>query len=194
MVLVDEIVSELQVEIAQLPNRFYDSFEYTTTGNNYTHPVTLGLIAKILWQVSGVRYVAVDIRLNDNGAKFQPDLTALANIEKIEPLVFLDYESPNSSDGRIPTKDISAYKEWSKACNKKTPYLIVTTLPDKTVADWELRYTAKEQYNCDYKGRREDICKNPFAFWYSEYRRLIKDVNGIYFINIDGKTAKQVTL
>ncbi len=193
MNLSDQIVSALEKEISQLPNRFYDSFDYTTTGQNYTHPVTLGLLAKILWQIPKVCYVAIDFRLNDSGAKFQPDLVALAQIKPLEPILFLDYESPNSCDSRIPVKDVGAYEEWCAVYKKRIPYFIVTTLPNKVVSDWELRYTAKSGYNWDYHGKREDVRKNPFTFWYSEYRRLLKNVSDIYFINIDGKHVEHVS-
>src|SRR5260221_3943055 len=98
---VDQIISKLQEEIAKLPEGFYDTFDYTTTGTNYTHPITLGILSKILSDIEDARYVAIDFRLNEKRIKFQPDLVVLSHIkplEQLKPLLFLDYESPNSSD------------------------------------------------------------------------------------------------
>jgi hypothetical protein len=139
-----------------------------------------------------VRYVAVDFHLNENGAKFQPDLAALTEIEPLQLLLFLDYESPNSCDNRIRTKDVAAYEKWRTVCTKRIPYFIVTTLPNQEASDWELRYTSKNRCNEGFRGRREDIRKNPFVFWYSEYRRRLRNVPDVYFINIDGKHVAPV--
>ena len=192
MTLVDQLVSGLQTEMAQLPDRFYDSFDYTTTGRNCTHPITLGLLAKVLWRLPGVRFVAIDFRLNDNGAKFQPDVVALAEIKPIDPLLFLDYESPNSCDRRIPAKDVDSYEQWSKNYKKSVPYFIVTTLPNKAVDDWELRYTSAGGYNHNYAEKRKDIRGNPFVFWYREYEPCLGKNPNIYFINMDGKRVYHV--
>src|SRR5262245_44783777 len=115
--LADQIASKLQDKIAELPEGFYDTFEYTKTGTNYVHPITWGILSRALSDINGVKYVAIDFRLNlrsDEGRfKFQPDLVALSKVvsSKREPLeykLFLDYESPNSSDMRIPKKDVAA--------------------------------------------------------------------------------------
>ncbi len=195
--LVDQIISKLKKEVTNLPEGFYDTFEYVTRGKNYVHPITWGILSKILSDIEGVKYVAVDFRLNlysnDKRIKFQPDLVALSQIEPFEPMIFLDYESPNSSDMRIPKKDVTPYEGWSKANKSHVPYFIVTTLPNKPVKEWQLRYTTGT--NSKFRGRRDEICRNPFLFWYEEYRKILsqKDLNMIYFINIDGKTVRNVT-
>jgi hypothetical protein len=196
MVSIGQIVSALQQEISDWPDRFYNSFDYTTTGQNYTHPLTLGVLTKILWQLPEVKHVAIDFRLNEGGAKFQPDLVALSKLVPLQPLLFLDYESPNSSDIRILTKDIDSYEEWSNIYEKRVPYFIVTTLPNRTISDWELRYTGQSQYNAKYRGRKADICQNPFRFWYSEYKKVLgsRSLSEIYFINIDGKKVEHICL
>jgi hypothetical protein len=92
----------------------------------------LGILTKILWTIKEVKHVAVDLRLNDKGGnKFQPDLVALADLdEPLQPLLFIDYESPNSSDIRIPHKDVAAYRAWSEKEGCRAPYIIIT-LPVK---------------------------------------------------------------
>jgi len=111
-------------------------------------------------------------------------------------VLFLDYESPNSSDMRIPRKDVLAYQKWSEG-KPRVPYVIVTTLPDKEVAvqDWELLWTAEGQVNAEFHGRKKEVCRNPFGFWYNKYREALrqKDGSNIYFININGKVVSNVT-
>ncbi len=194
--MVRQIVSTLQEEIQNLPDNFYSTFSYTVTGQNYTHPITIGILSKVVLAMKDVKFVAVDFRLNAAGVKFQPDLVALGDVTPIHPVLFLDYESPNSSDIRIPKKDVESYEKWSKQYRERIPYFIITTLPDRQVADWQLRYTSEGRTNYNFRGRRQDICMNPFRFWYAEYKRALqrKDLTKIYFINIDKKEVKHIPL
>ncbi len=171
-------------------------FAFTVTGKNYTHPISLGILSRILSSVAGVKYVGVDFRLNSGRIKFQPDLVALSQVEPLRPVLFLDYESPNSSDMRIPSKDVNAYRAWSQVYGRHIPYIIVTTLPNRKADCWKLRWTTKEQYNAKFRGREKDICQNPFRFWYDEYRVALRgeDLSQIHFLNIDGKKVKHVRL
>src|SRR5579871_5508573 len=100
--IVDRIVERLGEEIRHLPDNFYNTFDYTITGKNYTHPITWGILTKIMLSIDGVKHVAIDFHLNIKRTKFQPDLAAISEIEpKLKFKLFLDYESPNSSDSRI---------------------------------------------------------------------------------------------
>jgi len=196
MTFTSQLISELNKEIIKLPDGFYDTFKYTTTGRNYTHPITLSILSKILSQMKNVQYVAIDFRLKEGDAKFRPDLVALSKLEPFQPVLFIDYESPNSSDMRIPTKNIDAYIAWSKIFQQQIPYIIITTLPDKKPNSWELRYTSEGYPNAAFTRKKKDIFMNPFQFWYSEYKKSLKskNLNDIFFINIDGKIAKQISL
>lgn len=188
-----EIVNGLEERVQCLPEGFYDTFEFTRTGNNYTHPITVGLLCKVLWRVEEVVSVAVDLRLNlGGGRKFQPDLAAYDRNDRA--IVFVDYESPNSSDARVPNKDVKSYKEWISQEENRAPYIIITTLPNKRVERWELRYTGKDGYNHAFRGKLEEVRKNPFEFWYGYYRKCISNLEGYYisFVNIDGRKAKIV--
>jgi hypothetical protein len=189
------IAAALEKEIGHVPPRFYDSFDYTSTGNNLTHPITVALLSKILWQIPGVEFVAEDLRLNMEKTKFQPDLTALKTVAPLSPLLFVDYESPNSCDTRIPDKDVGAYLEWSTVKGERTPYVIITTLP-KRPSEWELRWASKGDNNAMYKGRRNEISRNPFKFWYAHYRKALagKDLRGLSFVNIDDKKVEVVSV
>jgi len=178
--------------MAKVPEGFYGSFRFTQTGNNLTHPVTLGYLSRIMWSLPNVGQLGVDLRLNFAGVKFQPDLVGL-NAEH-QPLAFVDYESPNSSDARIPVKDVDAYVAWRRRLGETVPYVIVTTLPDQKTDDWELRYTAAGKYNEAFYGRRDEIQRNPCAFWYRFYLKEFskRDMEGIALVNIDREAVRRV--
>jgi len=177
--------------IRSVPDGFYDSFAYTRTGQNLTHPLTLGMLVRVVGELRGVAHVAVDLRINDlKGIKFQPDLVGLD--ARWQPVVVVDYESPNSSDARIPKKDVGKYL----AVKMRAPYVVVTTLPDRPAPDWELRYASPGHANDRFAGRLGAVRRNPCRFWYGHYRRTMRgwDLSGVHFVNINGRVAKSVTL
>ena len=193
--LADEFARRLEVEVQGLPAGFLDSFDYTRTGNNLTHPIVLGSIVRVTWGLPGVRFVGVDVRVNlGGGIKLQPDVVAFDN--NLNYLFFADYESPNSSDARVPIKDVNAYIAWRKQKELDVPYLIVTTLPDRESPCWELRWTSAGYYNEAFQGRWEEVARNPFGFWYSYYRGEFAgkkmDMDGVVLVNLNGKVVKRV--
>lgn len=202
MLSVEQLASLLEKAIREFPREFYGSFKYTKTGRNLTHPITLGLLSKILWQDTSIVQIGIDFRLNLNGTKFQPDVVVLDYRDStFEPSLFIDYESPNSSDARIKKKDVDAYIEWIKHKKSDTPYFIITTLPNRANNEWELRYTSPGGCNQEFGGHLKSEClsilhKNPFRFWYSYYSRDLKDTNlpDIHFVNIDYKSVRVVNL
>lgn len=190
--IADKFARILENEIGDFPEGFFDSFRYTQTGNNLTHPLIWGILSRKLLEFPGIVNVGIDVRINLGGrVKFQPDLVGFDSNNQM--IVFLDYESPNSSDARIPTKDVDAYLKWWKKTNIDVPYLIVTTLPNQCASDWELRYTSKGQCNEDFRGKRKEIQKNPCYFWYryyaSEFRK--RQMNNIALVNIEGKLVRR---
>jgi hypothetical protein len=134
------------------------------------------------------------VRLNIRKTKFQPDLVAFGPDD--EALLYVDCESPNSCDARIPWKDVDAYNRWSGALERRVPYVIVTCLPDAEAPAWELRYTAKGYYNAGFHGQRAEIRANPYRFWYAHYASELarQDMTGIALVNIDRQQARQVRL
>src|SRR5438876_797949 len=124
MSIVDEFIAGLREVIASsalATPTLFDSFKYTTTGNNLCHSRALGWMAKAAWKLPFAAAVEIDVRFNlGGGVKFQPDL-AVRNHEDVVQLV-VDFESPNSSDARIPTKDVAPYLAW--AAKKPVEYLI----------------------------------------------------------------------
>jgi hypothetical protein len=189
---VPKLVAELRAGVKAFPEGFYDSFKYTTTGNNLTHPWTIGLLSKILWNLGGITEVGIDVRINrPGGAKVQPDVVAY---RKGDPVLLVDYESPNSSDARVPEKDVTAYLKWVTGEQGRAEYVIITTLPAHACPEWEVRYTSEGQCNFGFGGRRDDIRKNPFEFWYSHYRDTLRHtpLGALGFVNIDGRRVMHV--
>ena len=187
------LLVELRTGIKAFPEGFYDSFEYTKTGNNLTHPWTIGLLSRILWSLDGITEVGVDVRINRrDGAKFQPDLVAY---RERKPVLLVDYESPNSSDARVSEKDVEPYLKWVTGEEGPAEYIIITTLPDRHCPRWEIRYTAEGQCNYEFRHDRDEIRRNPFGFWYSYYRRTLRggQLGALSFVNIDVRRATQVS-
>lgn len=190
--IADEIAQRLEPMIAELPEGFFGTFAFTQTGNNLTHPVTLGLLSRLLWQIDGIATVGIDMRLNlGSGVKFQPDLVGMD--ADLRPVVAVDYESPNSSDARIPTKDVDPYLAWHRQSAIAIPYIIITTLPDGPASDWELRYTAPGYYNADFCGRRGEICQSPLRFWQAFYMQELakRQVMNVAMLNIGGRSVRR---
>ncbi len=191
--LADEIVAGLQPLVVDLPGDFYGSFRFTETGNNLTHPVTVGFLSRILWGISGITRVCIDLRLNlGNKVKFQPDVAGLDVDHR--PVAFVDYESPNSSDARIPEKNVDAHARWQRQTGAGAPYVVITTLPEHPTGRWELRWTGPEQYNREFREQSRAILENPCGFWYKFYLDELskRDVSNVAFVNIDGGTVKRV--
>lgn len=191
MTFVTHVRRAIRNSMIGLPPRFYDSFDYTFTGNNLTHPLTVAVIANAVATHRRIARVGVDVRLG----RFTPDVVGFT--ATMEPAVFIDYESPNSSDARIPPKDVDKYRAWCATSKTQVPYVIVTTLPDYASNDWQLRWTTYKKYlNYPFRGRRDEIRKNPFKFWYGIYRKKLRnrDLTGVYFLNISGNRVTQVRL
>ncbi|MDD3896464.1 MAG: hypothetical protein PHU04_01275 [Candidatus Peribacteraceae bacterium] len=189
--IADEIASRLEPAIQYVPDGFFNSFAFTQTGNNLTHPLTWGILARLLWDVPHIAQVGIDVRINQHGIKFQPDLVGYS--EDGSMVVFLDYESPNSSDARIPGKDVDAFIAWRDASGADVPYVIITTLPDCPAPDWELRYTSSDFYNSGFGGQGGVLRRNPCLFWYNYYYGEFakRRMEGITFLNISGKTVRR---
>jgi len=189
---VQKLLTQLRIGIKDFPEDFYDSFNYTTTGKNLTHPWTIGLLSNTFWGFNQFTQVGIDVRFNlDHKAKFQPDLVGYT---KYEPVLFVDYESPNSSDARIPEKDVKPYLAWMAATKKRGEYIIITTLPDRCCPHWQVRYTSESGCNHGFGNKRKEIQKNPFEFWYRYYRRQLcgSDLGALSFININGRTVEHI--
>lgn len=188
------LIQGIRDGISDFPEGFYDSFKYTTTGRNDCHPWTIGLLCRVLWSLPRVTQVAVDVRFNiARKIKFQPDLVAYRGDT---PVLVVDFESPNSSDARVPRKDALAFLRWTRHTGFSPDYVIITSLPDRETPSWQLRHVGAGQANHNFRGRCAEICTNPFAFWYAVYRKRLKGqhLQGVRFVNLDRTRAKWVDL
>jgi hypothetical protein len=196
---IEQLRRRLEDAIRSLPEGFYDTFKFTTTGKNLCHPVTLGLLAKVVGEMDGIGYVGVDVRLNaGKGLKFQPDIVGYRDAEGLQndqAVIFVDFESPNSCDARIPKHHLEQYLAWVKDPKPRAPYVIVTSLPDAPAPSWELRYTS--ELNKKHKRKLKQIRDNPYQYWTTVWKKDLRvrpKFSDIYFLNInrDKVTAFQM--
>jgi len=183
------------IDAAKLPDGFYDSFRYTSTGTNLCHPITLSMIGNAVGKLDGVSHVGIDVRLNlRKGVKFQPDVVGFRR-ELSGHVIYVDFESPNSSDARIDRKDICRYLDWS-ACHEAAPYIVITSLPDKSVDGWELRWKSKGRTNEKHQGKLSEIAENPLRYWLKVWSRdsAVRDLSRVTFLNIDGKAVRRLEI
>lgn len=171
-----------------LPDALFATFDHTTTGSNEAHPRVWGACALAAWEVGDpAGIVEIDPRLNRAGAKFQPDILLRSADGQI--LLAVDIESPNSSDARLLPKDVDAFTRWADT-NGGFPYVVVTMLPDRASANWQLRW--RRGYNAAHASRHGEIAKNPFRYWYgvlANDRGLIERYP-IHFANFDGRDLR----
>jgi len=200
--LITRFTTALEGALARLPADFCSGFKYTSTGMNYTHPIILAELAKIVANESDVRHVGVDVRLNWQGnesglrsrekCRFQPDVVGFD--DAFRPMIFVDYESPNSSDERIIHKDIGPYLRWREVTLHSAPYLLFTTLPEVKSPKWEVRYTSDAGYGAAAKGKKEEVQNNPFQFWKSVWRLApeIRNLRWVAILNINCQSVCRV--
>lgn len=198
-ILINDFEKRLAKVVETVDDGFYDTFEFTQTGNNFTHPWTWARLFDIFYEIDGVTALVNDQR------RFKPDVVVCKNGKNgfnFSPSLYIDYESPNSCDARIVKKDVEKYILFGNPI----PYIIITTLPKKESPDWKLLWTGKDGANKHLHGlnrneknqERDKIRKNPFDYWFSFYREKlsscrkkhkdwIDQLDNIYFININSK-------
>lgn len=199
------LIDFLKARIKNLPDGFYDTFDWVDKPKGFCHGTTLGLIGEAFKKMKQVKYVGYDVRLYSNGHRINPDVVGFDS--NCNVVIISDFESPNSSDARVVTKDIKAYDGWQRSMlasdNKRNktiiPYFIITSLPNFESSTWKLKwvgkYDGKEQYNRKHRGMREHIIKNPLAYWKKAWRAEWK--GGLPFaatiLNISGKEVIEIS-
>jgi hypothetical protein len=193
-VIVKEFAQNFQrllKDCALIKDEFYNSFDYTESPQNYTHPRTMGLLVKAGYSLPETEVVDIDCHLKtQKGKQFRPDLVIYDKYEN--PLLIIDFESPNSSDSRIPEKNVEPYILWNKINSIKVPYIIITSLP-KQPKEWKLPWTARGYYNEKYKRDKKKIVHAPHEYWYGFYNKKLRKYQPdlrdlpLYFANLDGK-------
>ena len=182
----------LEDAIRSLPEGFYDTFEFTITGTNLCHPVTLGLLAKVVGEMDGIGYVGIDVKLNaGKGLKFQPDIVGYrdsAGLRDNKAAIYVDFESPNSCDTRITTEHhLEDYLDWVKKPQHRAPYVIITSLPDAHAPSWKLLYPSYYR-NFEHRGKLKEVRDNPFRYWTAVWKKDLRTrpkFSDVYFLNIN---------
>lgn len=183
---------------ANVPPLFFNSWEHCSSERTdvFCHSVFLSILNDAIQALPNVSQTAVDVRLTsrspDDGriVKWQPDIVALARDgEDYCPILYADFESPNSSDLRILAKDIEGYHRWLDNGGTRAPYILVVVLPDRTEEYWPLKYTGKNKYNAVVRGRANELEKfGPKKFWLDQFREELRknpiDLSNIAIINI----------
>lgn len=126
--------------------------------------------------------------------KWRPDVILQDTDDQY--LAIVEYESLNSSDYRVVSKDVNGYQSWieNAPTDSPVPLLVITTLQNMK-ADYRLRHKGSAgggeygAYNIDHAKNEPVIQSNPFLYWYAFYRRWLQHriVNmPVFFANIDG--------
>lgn len=169
----------------------YTSSKYCFSPHTWVHPITLSLVCESIKELYPQYFLAIDIKLNNNKKKFQPDIVVFKNSPDIKNIkLIIDYESLNSSDYRVVSKDIHKYINFFKNIKKPPYYLIITTLPTNG-DNYKILYTAKNQYNHFLTEKDKKILKtNPFNFWKNIYKKELSNTNlPIFLLNINSNSC-----
>lgn len=193
--LIGEIINGMSKEIQKVPDGFYDTYDFVGGDNGINHPWTWARLISVIDKINGVT------SLVQNSKRFKPDIIVTNEGFKASPILYVDYESPNSCDRRIIKKDVKAYFK-NKIPN--IPYLVITSLPNKKSPEWKLEYTTYDNAaNGHLSGKskeekkqiKEEIRENPFQYWYNDWKNELKDCkdkmnNIFYFANIASNEIK----
>jgi hypothetical protein len=202
--IADRVAKSLEASLGRLPNTFCSGFEYTSTGQNLTHPIIIAELARIVANEQDVGHVGIDVRLNSGRSRFQPDVVGFDKDLGPQPKLLIDYESPNSSDERIIAKDLEAYARWREVTGFTTPYIVITTLPSVEVQskDWKILYTSYEGYGWAARSKKAQAAlrRSPLKFWADVWRQALKgrraplDMTDVAILNIDRQFVSRVDL
>lgn len=196
--VVDELSSKFanRLRVAKLPPEFFGSWEHCSSKRDSVlcHSIGLGLLAAAVADLKVVQQVGIDSRLTlrirksgKSGRKsWRPDVVGFRREgDEFIPVVYGDFESPNSSDGRVPVKDVEGYRSWLMAGGEPAPYVLVVCLPESEHGYWPLRYT--KGWNKDHVGRLPKLReKGPLRYWCEAWRPILgnkKTLKGITILN-----------
>jgi hypothetical protein len=194
------IAEGLERRLRDLPTGFHDSFDYTRTGANLCHAITLGLLCRAVESLPHVKLLGLDVRLNrGDGIRFNPDIVAFSDrgalLDSGNHIVYVDFESPNSSDARLRTKNIAPYIAYASS-GAAAPYVIVTSLPNMSTPSWELRWVGKDRCNYAHRRNRDQIRANPYRYWRRFWAKDLigADLSTITMLNIAGRRVRRMTM
>lgn len=190
---------------ANLPLEFLGSWEHCSSGRKsvLAHSLGLGMLSASVADITGVEQVLIDVRLKKDAdgalVTWQPDLIGCGKVHPpiISPVIYVDFESPNSSDRRIWDKDIGGYRRWLAAEGEEAPYVIVVCLPVRPHGYWPLRYTHANGYNVMHGGQSSKLKQQgPLAFWTESWRdkRTPSDFSSVTILNIGNGKVEEINI
>lgn len=196
------VVRPIVAKSKHFPPDLYATWNYVSGEDRVCHQRTTALLAHAAWMLPTAPAVEQencyvigsrpdpDRPGKQKAIKWQPDMVLKSATGT--PLLFVDFESPNSSDFRVIDRDVALwYVNWIASGHPASEYLIITSLPDAKAPTWRSRYGQADGF--DLVKARE----NPFRYWYSIFRRRFKATWKRYpitFANFDGNTLKPVSL
>jgi hypothetical protein len=148
---------------------------------NQTHSILwCALSNSVCLSVEKNNFVAINhsLKPENNKSRFSPDVSVWKdnNLKAIVGVV--DYESTNSSDGRVIYRDFENYRHsvQDRSFNSLKFWVIITTLPSTKVCksadwfSWDLRRKdrSKTEYNIS-KTEYLKILENPFEYWFPKF-------------------------
>jgi len=220
--LINNLCVKLSGEIKSLPvskgKDIFNGSEYIFSDKGVfykrSHSLMISIITKCLWDLLDNDEFLVEIEpqfnykyLDEENCKFNPDIAIyrvnkeeLEPIEKSTPFLFIDYESPNSSDARVMLKDIEPYMYFSEHLkeieNIKTQpiYLIITSHRNYEAEKNDLNRVLAYGYNDDFRKDKYEIHKNPLSYWLAKYFSYISEwkselwsIDEIFIANVCGE-------
>jgi hypothetical protein len=198
MNVIIDLIGSLQEVIQEGEKRFSPDV-FNRLAGKVCHKLIVGAIKQAVRRLPDVMPSNSEKELGKN-PKWRPDVRLLGSDEEI--LGVVEYESVNSSDERVISKDAYGYEGWAVTLERPVPFLIITSLPDSADPNYCLRWTgcnraeAWSDYNLEHKGKVEEIRQNPFLYWYAHYRRWLEHrIAGlpVHFANFSGNELSPVT-
>jgi hypothetical protein len=181
MSLADNLIERVRSilhDSSHFPRELYATWDYVEGENRVCHQRTTALLAHAAWTLPSTPVVEQEdcfvAGRDDYGkqVKWHPDLVLRSGEDTVgKVLLFVDFESPNSSDFRVIDRDVKLwYVNWCQHNEVLEPpeYLIVTSLPDAQSPRWWCRYAKSDGYEAE-KAR-----ENPFLYWYGKYRTMFE--------------------
>jgi hypothetical protein len=197
MSIMADLIGAIQTVIEQDPA--YSNVLFTDYGHlegNHCHGLVINSIKEAARKVPGVTPSEYELELGKE-PRWRPDVRLLSAEGQL--LGVVEYESLNSSDDRVISKDVYGYEGWVASLENPIPLLIITTLPDASAPDYRLLWTGCNRtegysnHNVDHGNQVAEIRGNPFRYWYAYYRRWlehrIKSLP-IFFANFSGNELR----
>jgi len=186
---VEETIERVCKKIGMLSRTNYFSIEYLEKikyrKHNVLHSRFLGLLSTVGHELGYVVDVERGLK-PQKSRKFNPDLLFWRN-HRIK--ILFEYESTNSSDYRIIDKDLANYR---RAVNERLSddielpkyWIIITTLPNKSVSSWSRWRVSKNDYT-RLKGNPRSFYMKQFLREFSKLDKTNLSESRLFLLNLN---------